>query len=84
MTVEQHLLKIQEEYDKLSQAAKERSIEVGGEYMSLRELLDEISQAFSRLNERQKANLHIDEDGFVVGTGNMEKTLFELAAGKFI
>lgn len=76
MTVERHFEKMQQMYDSLSKEAKETAVQVGdNHYMSLQGLLDENREAYSNLNDGQKANIHVDPTGIMASSGDPEKAI---------
>lgn len=77
MTVEQYFEGMQQMYDSLSKEAKETAVQVGdNHYMSLQGLLDETREAYLRLDERQKANIHVDPNtGIMASSGDPENAM---------
>lgn len=75
MTNEQYFSKMEQEYGNLSNEAKETMMQIGNRNMPLEELINEAKKAYSKLNDKQKSNIHVDNTGLMVTTGNPEEAL---------
>ena len=84
MTVEQHFARMQQEYDRLDKRTKETAVEVGDRYMSLQGLLDETREAYAGLDERKKANIHVDSTtGIMTSSGDPVAAIMACVVGRF-